>query len=88
MNDFWMILVRFTMILLPALYAGPAYAVPSLLPLLPVLGVLIAKGVLLIGSLFFFLLSFYKKQKKAIYTSLGIVLLVLFVLTMIFVNHG
>ena len=68
------------------LVAGPVYAVPSLLPLLPVIGALIAKGVLLLSSAFFLLLSYTKKHRK-LYLAIGIVLLIAFVLAMIFVRH-
>lgn len=64
----------------------PAYAVPSLLPLLPVLGVLIAKGVLLFSSVFFLLLSYFKKQRK-LYLGIGVVLFITFALAMVFVRH-
>lgn len=68
------------------LATSPAYAVPTLLPLLPILGVLIAKGALLISSIFFLLLSSIKKNSK-LYLAIGIGLLMLFVLAMIFVRH-
>jgi hypothetical protein len=68
------------------LVACPAYAVPSLLPLLPVLGVLIAKGVLLFSSVFFLLLSYIKKNRKW-YLGIGIVLFIIFALAMVFVRH-
>ena len=68
------------------LVACPAYAVPSLLPLLPVLGVLIAKGVLLFSSVFFLLLSTIKKNRK-LYLGIGSVLLIIFALSMVFVRH-
>lgn len=68
------------------LVACPAYAVPSLLPLLPVLGVLIAKGVLLFSSVFFLLLSYIKKHRK-LYLGIGIVLFIMFALAMVFVRH-
>lgn len=68
------------------LVACPAYAVPSLLPLLPVLGVLIAKGVLLFSSAFFLLLSTIKKHRK-LYLGIGIVLFIIFALAMVFVRH-
>jgi uncharacterized membrane protein len=68
------------------LVACPAYAVPSLLPLLPVLGVLIAKGVLLFSSVFFLLLSYIKKHRK-LYLGIGIVLFIIFALAMVFVRH-
>ena len=69
------------------LVACPAYAVPSLLPLLPVLGVLIAKGVLLFSSVFFLLLSYTKKHRK-LYLGIGSVLLIIFALSMVFVRHA
>ena len=69
------------------LVACPAYAVPSLLPLLPVLGVLIAKGVLLFSSVFFLLLSYIKKHRK-LYLAIGIVNLIIFALAMVFVRHA
>ena len=68
------------------LVACPAYAVPSLLPLLPVLGVLIAKGVLLFSSVFFLLMSYIKKHRK-LYLGIGIALLIIFALAMVFVRH-
>lgn len=68
------------------LVACPAYAVPSLLPLLPVLGVLIAKGVLLFSSVFFLLLSYIKNNRK-LYLGIGIVLFIIFALAMVFVRH-
>ena len=69
------------------LAAFPAYAVPSLLPLLPVLGALIVKGVLLFSSVFFLLLSYFKKQRK-LYLGTGIVLFIIFALAMVFVRHA
>ena len=69
------------------LVACPAYAVPSLLPLLPVLGVLIAKGVLLFSSVFFLLLSYFKKHRK-LYLGIGIVLFIIFALATVFVRHA
>ena len=69
------------------LVACPVYAVPSLLPLLPVLGVLIAKGVLLFSSVFFLLLSTIKKNRK-LYLGIGSVLLIIFALSMVFVRHA
>lgn len=67
--------------------ACPAYAVPSLLPLLPVLGVLIAKGVLLFSSAFFLLLSTIKQNRK-LYLVIGVVNLIVFALAMVFVRHA
>ena len=69
------------------LVACPAYAVPSLLPLLPVLAALIVKGVLLFSSVFFLLLSYFKKHRK-LYLGIGIVLLIIFALAMVFVRHA
>lgn len=68
------------------LVAGRAYAVPTLLPLLPILGVLIAKGALLISSVFFLLLAYIRKHKK-LYLGIGIGLLIMFALAMVFVRH-
>jgi heme/copper-type cytochrome/quinol oxidase subunit 3 len=78
--------IRFTAAMGFLLVACPAYAVPSLLPLLPVLGVLIAKGVLLFSSIFFLLLSYFKKQRK-LYLGIGVVLFITFALAMVFVRH-
>ena len=68
------------------LIARPVYAVPTLLPLLPILGVLIAKGALLISSVFFLLLAYIRKHKK-LYLGIGVGLLVIFALVMVFVRH-
>jgi len=65
----------------------PAYAVPSLLPLVPVVAVLIAKGALLIGSFFFFVLSLIKENKKQ-FVIWGIVLFLLFILLMVFFQYA
>ena len=78
--------IQFTAAIGFLLVASPAYAVPSLLPLLPVLGVLIAKGVLLFSSVFFLLLSYIKKHRK-LYLGTGIVLFIIFALAMVFVRH-
>jgi hypothetical protein len=78
--------IQFTAAIGFLLIACPAYAVPSLLPLLPVMGVLIAKGVLLFGSFYFLLLSTIKKHRK-LYLGIGIVLLTIFALAMVFVRH-
>jgi len=64
----------------------PVYAVPSLLPLLPVMVALIVKGVLLISSVFFLLMSYTRKHRK-LYLGIGIVLFITFVLAMVFVQH-
>lgn len=65
----------------------PVYAVPSLLPLVPIVAVLVAKGALLLGSLFFFVLSLFKENKKK-FLIWGIVLLLLFILLMVFFQYG
>lgn len=78
--------IQFTAAIGLLLVASPAYAVPTLLALLPVLGVLIAKGVLLFSSVFFLLLSYIKKHRK-LYLGIGIVLLIIFALAMVFVRH-
>ena len=69
------------------LVASPAYAVPTLLPLLPLLAALIVKGVLLFSSVFFLLLSYIKKDRK-LYLGIGSVLLIIFALAMVFVRHA
>ena len=79
--------IQFTAVIGFLLVACPAYAVPSLLPLLPVLGVLIAKGVLLFSSVFFLLLSYIKENRK-VYLGIGSVLLIIFALSMVFVRHA
>ena len=58
-----------------------AHAVPSLLPLIPILGVLIAKGAMLIGSFFFFVQSLYK-EKKQHFLIWGSVFFVVFIILM------
>ena len=68
------------------LLTSPAYAVPSLIPLLPVLGVLVAKGVLLTSSIFFLVLSYFKNNKK-LFLGLGIILLALFIFMVVFVEN-
>jgi len=79
--------IQFTAAIGLLLVASPAYAVPTLLALLPVLGVLIAKGALLFSSVFFLLLSYIKKHRK-LYLGIGIVLLIIFALAMVFVRHA
>ena len=78
--------IQFTAAIGFLLVASPAYAVPTLLPLLPVLVALIAKGVLLFSSVFFLLLSYIKKNRK-LYLGIGIVLFIIFALAMVFVRH-
>ena len=79
--------IRFTAAMGFLLVASPAHAVPTLLPLLPVLAALIVKGVLLFSSVFFLLLSYFKKHRK-LYLGIGIVLLIIFALSMAFVRHA
>lgn len=79
--------IQIAISLLLLLVASPAHAVPALLPLLPILGVLIVKGALLISSIFFFVLSLVRKHKM-LFLAIGIVLLLAFALLMIFVRHG
>lgn len=69
------------------LVACPAHAVPTLLPLLPLLGALIAKGVLLFSSVFFLVLSYIRERKK-LYIGIGIVLFIIFALAMVFMRHA
>jgi len=59
-----------------------AVAVPSLIPLIPIIGVLIVKGVMLIGSFFFFVLSLYKEKKKHFFIW-GAVFFAVFILLML-----
>lgn len=59
----------------------PALAVPSLLPLIPIVGVLIAKGAMLVGAFFFFVLSLYK-EKKQLFLIWGSVFFVVFIILM------
>jgi hypothetical protein len=68
------------------LLTTPAHAVPSLIPLLPVIGILLAKGVLLLSSIFFLVLSYFKSNKK-LFLGLGIILLLLFIVMMVFVKN-
>ena len=79
--------IRFSAAIGFLLVACPAYAVPTLLPLLPVLAALIVKGVLLLSSVFFLLLSNIKQHRK-LYLGIGIVLLIIFALAMGFVRHA
>ena len=78
--------IQFTAAIGFLLVASPAYAVPTLLPLLPVLAALIVKGVLLFSSVFFLLMSYIKKHRK-LYLGIGIVLFIIFALAMVFVQH-
>ncbi len=62
--------------------SGPAHAIPSLIPLIPIIGILIAKGAVLIGAFFFFVLSLYQENKKQ-FLIWGILLFALFIVLMI-----
>lgn len=68
--------------------AAPAHAVPALLPLLPLLWVLLAKGAALLGSLVFLMLSLIKKNRRAFLITTALVLFLLFVLLMVYYRHG
>ena len=70
------------------LLAAPAYAVPALLPLLPLVGVLLAKGAALLGSLVFLVLSFIKKKKRTFLIAIAFVLFLLFVLLMVYYRYA
>lgn len=65
----------------------PAHAVPSLLPLVPIIAVLIAKGALLLGSFFFLVLSLFKKNKKK-FLFWGVVLFLMFILLMVLFQYA
>ena len=62
--------------------SGPAQAIPSLIPLIPIIGILIVKGAMLIGAFFFFMLSLYKEKKKQ-FLIWGILLFALFIVLMV-----
>ena len=78
-----MILRTSISILLLLFLVKPAYAIPALIPLLPVIAVLLAKGAALRGSTFFLVLSLYKNNKKS-FLIWGIVLIGIFILLLIF----
>ena len=63
---------------------GPAHAIPSLIPLIPIIGVLIVKGAMLIGAFFFFMLSLFQEKKKQ-FLIWGTLLFALFILLMIII---
>ena len=63
-------------------FSGSAHAIPSLIPLIPIIGVLIVKGAVLVGSFFFFVLSLYQENKKH-FLIWGILLFALFIALMI-----
>ena len=71
-----------TIVLLLLSISGPAHAIPSLIPLIPIIGVLIVKGAMLIGAFFFFVLSLYQEKKKH-FLIWGILLFALFIALMI-----
>ncbi len=76
-------LYRTIAIALLLLFIGePAHAIPSLIPLLPIIGVLIVKGAMLIGAFFFFMLSLYQENKRLFFIW-GMVLFALFIVMMI-----
>ncbi len=62
--------------------SGPAHAIPSLIPLIPIIGILVVKGAMLIGAFFFFVLSLYK-EKKMQFLIWGILLFALFIVLMV-----
>ncbi len=62
--------------------SGPAHAIPSLIPLIPIIGILIAKGAMLIGAFFFFVLSLYQENKKQ-FLIWGILFFALFITLMV-----
>lgn len=51
--------------------APSAHAVPSLVPLLPLIGVLAMKIVVFLGALFFFSLSLFKKHARLFSIGVG-----------------
>ncbi len=80
---------KYILVLLACLLpAAPAHTVPALLPLLPLIGVLLAKGAALLGSLVFLVLSFVRKNRRAFLISTAFVLFLLFVLLMVYYRHG
>lgn len=68
--------------LVPLSFCGSAHAIPSLIPLIPVIGILVAKGAMLIGAFFFFVLSLYKENKRQ-FIIWGTLLFALFVALMV-----
>ena len=79
--------IRFTIATGSLLASFPAYPIPSLLPLMPLMVALIVKGALLIGSVFFLLMS-YTRKHRTLYLAIGIVLFIIFVLAMVFVRDA
>jgi hypothetical protein len=73
-------IIAVALLLLPI--SGPAHAIPSLIPLIPIIGVLIVKGAMLIGAFFFFVLSLYQEKKKQ-FLIWGTLLFALFIVLMI-----
>ncbi len=76
--------VLLCLLLLPS----SALAVPALLPLIPLVVALAAKGAALAGSFVFLVLSFVKKNRRLSYLLLGLALLVVFVLLVVYFEHG
>ncbi|RMG37899.1 MAG: hypothetical protein D6720_02440 [Gammaproteobacteria bacterium] len=79
---------RLALLLSLALIAPPALAVPTLLPLLPLIGALLAKGTALLGSVVFLVVSFYQKRRRGFFLALGLLSLVLFGVLMFYFRHG
>lgn len=73
-------IIVFALLLLS--FSGPAHAIPSLIPLIPIIGVLIVKGAMLIGAFFFFVMSLYKERRKQ-FIIWSIVLFSMFIVLMI-----
>lgn len=73
-----------TIALLLLMAADSCYAVPSLIPLVPLIGVIIAKGALLVGAIALFITSLYRENRKrfllwgALLFAVLVVLMVLF----------
>jgi len=74
------ILITFISIILTAY---PVYAIPSLIPVIPIIGAVIIKASAISGSIIFFVLSIIKKKKKA-FTVSGIVLFIFSLFLMIY----
>lgn len=65
-----------------------AWAVPTLLPLVPLVAALVAKGAALLGSAVFLALAFFKRHRRGLFLALGLVAFGAFVLLMVFYRHG
>lgn len=59
-----MLILMTAIALLLLMAADNSYAVPSLIPLVPLIGVIIAKGALLVGAIALFITSLYKENSK------------------------